>query len=118
AKFFAKHFGEDGTPVLLAPCIKTAQDALYVKNAVALLEVVSGPEKADRGAGALRVLELPKTTCAQKKAAVEELGNLHYARARTALSKLEKERLAQKQHPSAQFACFGSSIADALAQMK
>src|SRR5262249_35738057 len=109
--------GQEGTPVLLAPCIRAGQDFLYVKNAVTLLETVSGPEKAEHGLAALRVLDLPKTTCAQKKAAVEELGALRYSRARLALIRLEKERVAQK-HPSPQFACFGTSIGDALAQLK
>jgi hypothetical protein len=57
-------------------------------------------------------------TCAQKKAAVETIGRLRYTRARGALVKLDKQRLAQKSHPGPALACFGDSISHAIEQLK
>ena len=66
---------------------------------------------------ALRLLDVGKT-CAQKKAAVETIGRLRYLRARGALVKLDRQRLAHAGHPTPAVACFGTTIADTIEQLK
>ena len=66
---------------------------------------------------ALRMLEVGRT-CAQKKSAVEVIRRLHYLRARGALVKLDRMRLAHASHPPAAVACFGTSITETIEQLK
>jgi hypothetical protein len=115
-EFLHKHFADE-TPALLMPCIRAAVDATRIENAAQLIEAVAGAERPELGMAALRVLDVGKT-CAQKKAAVDTIRRLHYLRARGALVKLDRQRLAHKGHEPPTLACFGNSIADTIELLK
>jgi hypothetical protein len=116
-EFLRHNFGAAETPALLLGCIRAADEPDRIAGAAKLLETVSGTDRPELGVAALRVLELGKT-CAQKKAAVETIGRLRYLRARPTLVKLDRQRLAQQAHPTPAVSCFGTSIADAIEQLK
>ena len=116
-QFLRVQFGVEQTPALLLGCIRAAADPIRIENASRLLEAVCGAQRPELAMAALRMLEVGKT-CAQKKAAVEVIGRLHYLRARGALIKLDRVRLAHQSHPPAAVACFGTSIAEAIEQLK
>jgi hypothetical protein len=116
-KFLHEHFGPDEAPVLLLACIRAAVDPNRIENAAQLIESTSGPDRPELGMAAMRMLEVGKT-CVQKKSAVETIRRLHYLRARSALVKLDRARLAQKGQLPPAMACFGTSIAEAIEQLK
>lgn len=116
-EFLRAHFDADGTASLLSACVRAATDAARIDRTAQLLEAVDGSERPELGAAALRMLDVGKT-CAQKKIAVEMIGRLHYLRARGTLVKLDRQRLAHAKNPPPTLACFGSSIADAIEQLK
>jgi serine/threonine-protein kinase len=116
-QFLRDHFGPDETPALLFTCVRVAVEPDRITNAMHLIEITSGPDRPELGQSAMRLLDVGKT-CEQKKSAVETIRRLHYARARGSLVKLDKVRLAQKDHPTAATACFGTSIAETIEQLK
>ena len=115
--FLRTHIGVDDTPPLLLACVRAAADGNRIENASRLIEAVSGGDRPELGMAALRLLDVGKS-CAQKKSAVETIRRLHYLRARTALVKLDRQRLAHQGHEPPTLACFGSTIADAIEQLK
>jgi cytoskeletal protein RodZ len=116
-QFLRDQFGVEQTPPLLLGCIRAAVDPSRIENTSRLVEAVSGAERPELAMAALRMLDLGKT-CAQKKAAVEVIRRLHYLRARGALIKLDRLRLAQQHRPSPAVACFGTTIAETIEQLK
>jgi serine/threonine-protein kinase len=116
-KFLGDHFKADESVGLLAACIQATDEPGRIENTARVIETVGGPERPELGRAAMRILDVGKT-CAQKKAAVETIGRLHYARARGTLIKLDRQRLAQKNHPGPALACFGDSIQHAIEQLK
>jgi tRNA A-37 threonylcarbamoyl transferase component Bud32 len=117
AEFLRAHFDADESAALLAACVRAATDPARVENAARLVETVAGADRPELGMAALRMLDVGKS-CAQKKAAVATIRRLHYLRARAALVKLDRQRLAHQSHPPPALACFGTSIADAIEQLK
>ena len=117
AEFLRAQFGVEQTPSLLLPCIRAATEPGRLENASRVIEAVSGAERPELAMAAARMLDVGKS-CAQKKAAVDVIRRLHYVRARGALVKLDRQRLAHQTHPPAAFACFGTSIAEAIEQLK
>ncbi|HEX8953402.1 MAG TPA: hypothetical protein VF945_16215, partial [Polyangia bacterium] len=115
--FLRAHFDADEAAALLAGCVRAATEPARVENAARLIEGVAGPERPELGLAALRMLEVGKT-CAQKKSAVETIRRLHYLRARGALVKLDRLRLAHASRPPPSLACFGTTIADTIEQLK
>jgi hypothetical protein len=117
-QFLRAQFGADGTAPLLLACVRPAVvEPGRIENASRLIEAVSGAERPELAMAALRLLEVGKT-CAQKKGAVEVIRRLRYLRARGALIKLDRVRLAHQSHPTAATACFGTSIAETIEQLK
>jgi hypothetical protein len=116
-EFLRTQFGTDDTPPLLLACIRATADPKRIENASGLIEAVSGAERPELATAALRMLDVGKT-CAQKKAAVEVIRRLHYLRARSALIKLDRVRLAHQSHPPPAVACFGTTIAETIEQLK
>ncbi len=116
-QFLRAQFGAAESAPLLLGCVRAAVDGNRIENAARLIEAVSGADRPELAMAALRMLDLGKT-CAQKKAAVEVIRRLHYLRARGALIKLDRVRLAHQSHPPAAVACFGTSIAEAIEQLK
>jgi len=117
AEFLRAHFDADETASLLVACVRAATDPARVENAARLIETVAGADRPELGMAALRMLDVGKS-CAQKKTAVATIRRLHYLRARGALVKLDRQRLAHQSHPPPALACFGTSIADAIEQLK
>ena len=115
--FLRAHFDADETAALLLACARAASEPERIVNASALIEAVAGAERPELAMAAMRLLDVGKS-CAQKKAAVETIGRLHYIRARAALVKLDRQRLAQKSHPAPAVACFGTTIADTIERLK
>ncbi len=114
-EFFKAHFDADESAALLNACVRAATEPARIENAAALIEAIAGSERPELGMAALRLLDVGKS-CAQKKAAVETIRRLHYLRARPTLVKLDRQRLA---HPkAAPVACFGTTIADTIEQLK
>jgi serine/threonine protein kinase len=116
-KFLGDHLAADESVGLLAACIQATEDPTRIENTARVIEAVGGTERPELGRAAMRMLDFGKT-CAQKKAAVETIGRLHYVRARGALVKLDRQRLAHKSHPEPALACFGDSIGHAIEQLK
>jgi hypothetical protein len=116
-QFLRAQFGADATAPLLMACVRTAVEPGRIENASRLIEAVSGAERPELAMAALRMLDVGKS-CAQKKGAVEVIRRLHYLRARGALIKLDRVRLAHQSHPTAATACFGTSIAETIEQLK
>jgi len=116
-QFLRAHFDADAAAALLAACVRAASEPARIENAAALIEAVAGAERPELGAAALRLLDVGKS-CAQKKAAVETIRRLRYLRARPALVKLDRARLAHAKNPPPALACFGTSIADAIEELK
>jgi eukaryotic-like serine/threonine-protein kinase len=116
-QFLRAQFGTEETPSLLLGCVRAAVDPGRIENAAKLIAAVSGAERPELAIAALRILDVGKS-CAQKRAAVEVIRRLHYLRARGALIKLDRVRLAHQGHPPASVACFGTSIAEAIEQLK
>ena len=116
-EFLRAHFDADASAALLAACVRAASEPARIENAAALLEAVAGADRPELGMAALRLLDVGKT-CAQKKAAVETIRRLHYLRARPALVKLDRQRLAHPKNPPPAVACFGTTIADTIEQLK
>ena len=117
AEFLRAHFDADESATLLLGCVRAAAEPARIENAARLIESVAGADRPELGMAALHMLDVGKS-CAQKKAAVETIRRLHYLRARGALVKLDRQRLAHQSHPPAALACFGNSIADAIEQLK
>src|SRR5205823_10968619 len=117
AECLRAHIGVAETAPLLLGCIRAAADATRLENAAKLIEAVSGADRPELGVAAMRLLDVGKT-CAQKKSAVEVIRRLRYLRARGALIKLDRQRLAHAGHPPAALACFGTSIAETIEQLK
>jgi hypothetical protein len=115
--FFRAHFDADESAALLLACVRASSEPARIQNASQLIEAIGGAERPELGMAAMRLLDVGKS-CAQKKAAVETIGRLHYIRARGALVKLDRQRLAQKSHPTAAVACFGTTIADTIERLK
>jgi serine/threonine-protein kinase len=115
--FLRAHFDADQTAALLLACVRATTEPSRIQNASAFIEAVAGAERPELGMAAMRLLDIGKT-CAQKKAAVETIGRLHYIRARAALVKLDRQRLAHQQHPPPAVACFGTTIADTIERLK
>ena len=115
--FLRAHFDADETAALLAACVRAATEPARIDNAAQLIESVAGAERPELGLAALRMLDVGKT-CAQKKTAVETIRRLRYLRARPALVKLDRLRLAHPKNPPPAVACFGTTIADAIEQLK
>jgi eukaryotic-like serine/threonine-protein kinase len=115
--FFRAHFDADESAALLLTCVRASSEPARIQNASQLIEAIGGAERPELGMAAMRLLDVGKS-CAQKKAAVEIIGRLHYIRARGALVKLDRQRLAQKSHPTAAVACFGTTIADTIERLK
>ncbi len=116
-QFLRDQFGVEQTPPLLLACIRAAAEPGRIENTARLIEAVSGADRPELAMAALRMLDIGKT-CAQKKAAVETIRRQHYLRARGALIKLDRLRLAQQHHPSPAVACFGTTIAETIEQLK
>jgi hypothetical protein len=116
-EFLRSQLGADETATLLGACVRASSDPNRIENASRLIAAVAGAERPELAVAALRMLEVGKS-CAQKKAAVEVIGRLRYLRARGALVKLDRVRLAQQSHPPATLACFGTTIANAIEQLK
>jgi hypothetical protein len=116
-QFLAEHFGAGETPPLMMACVRAAGDAGRIDSAARLIESVAGADRPEIGMAEMRILDVGKT-CAQKKAAVEVIRRMHYLRARGALIKLDRVRLAHQNHPPAAVACFGTAIAEAIEQLK
>ncbi len=116
-EFLRAHFDADEAAALLVGGARAATDPARVENAGELIALAAGPERPELGMTALRMLEVGKS-CAQKKAAVETIRRLHYLRARGALVKLDRLRLAHQSHPPAALACFGTTIAETIEQLK
>jgi serine/threonine protein kinase len=116
-EFLRAHFDADETAALLAACVRAATEPARIENAAALIESVAGADRPELGMAALRMLDVGKT-CAQKKAAVETIRRLRYLRARPTLVKLDRLRLAHPKNPPAAVACFGTTLADAIEQLK
>jgi serine/threonine-protein kinase len=106
-EFLRRHFGTQDTPGLLLECIRAAAEPERIAGMTRLIETVSGADRPELGAAALRMLAVSKS-CAQKEAAVRSIGRLRYLPARPALVKLERQRLG----------CLGTAVADALAELK
>src|SRR5262249_42948885 len=85
--FFERNLGADRAPVLLLPCIRAALDAKRLENAARLIEEVSGAERPERGLAAVHLLDLPTSTCAQKRTAVGIIVAAHYGKARGVLQR-------------------------------
>ena len=111
------HFGADDAAAVLAACVRAATEPSRIENTAQVIEAVAGADRPELGMAAMRLLDLGKS-CAQKKAAVETIRRLHYLRARSALVKLDRQRLAQKSHPAPAVACFGTTIADTIEALK
>ena len=116
-QFLRAQIGVAETPPLLYACIRAASDPARIDNAAHVLEEVAGSERPELAMAALRMLDVGKT-CAQKRAAVETIRRLHYLRARGTLVKLDRQRLAHQGHEPPALACFGTTIADAIEQLK
>jgi hypothetical protein len=116
-EFLRAHFDADASAALLAACVRDATEPVRIEKAAQLIEAVAGAERPELGMAALRLLDVGKS-CAQKKAAVETIRRLHYLRARGALVKLDRLRLAHASHPPPSVACFGTTIADTIEQLK
>jgi hypothetical protein len=101
----------------LLACVRATSDPNRIDNAAKVIESVAGAERPELAMAALRMLDVGKT-CAQKKAAVETIRRLHYLRARGTLVKLDRQRLAHQSHEPATLACFGTTIAEAIEQLK
>ncbi|MCA1662676.1 MAG: serine/threonine protein kinase [Myxococcales bacterium] len=117
AEFLRAQIGVAETPTLLVACIRAAGDPNRIENAAQVIESVAGAERPELGIAALRMLDVGKT-CAQKKAAVEVIRRLRYMRARATLIKLDRQRLAHQSHEPATLECFGTTIAEAIEQLK
>jgi hypothetical protein len=117
ATFLRGHFDADENAALLLACVRATVEPSRIENAARLIEATVGAERPELGMAAMRMLDVGKT-CAQKKAAVETIRRLHYLRARNALVKLDRLRLAQKGHPTPAVSCFGTVIAETIEQLK
>ncbi|HEX4456387.1 MAG TPA: protein kinase [Polyangia bacterium] len=116
-QFLREQLGVEPTAALLLACIRATVEPSRIENTARLIEAVAGGERPELAMAALRMLDVGKS-CAQKKAAVEVIRRLHYLRARGALITLDRVRLAQAHHPSPAVACFGTTIADTIEQLK
>jgi hypothetical protein len=116
-QFLRTQIGIAETPSLLLACVRATSDPNRIDNAAKVIESVAGAERPELAMAALRMLDVGKT-CAQKKAAVETIRRLHYLRARGTLVKLDRQRLAHQSHEPATLACFGTTIAEAIEQLK
>ena len=116
-EFLHTRFDADGAAALLAGCVRAATEPARIENTSRLLAAVAGAERPELGMAAMRLLDLGKS-CAQKKAAVETIRRLRYVRARGALVKLDRQRLAHAKNPPPTVACFGTTIADTIEELK
>jgi hypothetical protein len=116
-QFLRAQIGVAETPALLLACVRASSDPNRIDNAANVIEAVAGADRPELGMAALRMLDVGKT-CAQKKTAVETIRRLHYLRARGTLVKLDRQRLAHQSHEPAALACFGTTIAEAIEQLK
>jgi serine/threonine-protein kinase len=116
-EFLRARFDADGTAALLAGCVRAATEPARVENTARLIAAIAGAERPELGMAAMRLLDLGKS-CAQKKAAVETIRRLRYLRARGALVKLDRQRLAHAKNPPPPLACFGTTIADTIEELK
>jgi len=116
-QFLRAQIGVAEAPSLLLACARATSDPNRIENAAKVIESVAGAERPELAVAALRMLDVGKT-CAQKKAAVETIRRLHYLRARGTLVKLDRQRLAHQSHEPAALACFGTTIAEAIEQLK
>ena len=116
-QFLRAQIGVDQAPSLLLACVRATSDPNRIDNAAKVIESVAGAERPELAIAALHLLDVSKS-CAQKKAAVEVIRRLHYLRARGTLVKLDRQRLAHQGHEPAALACFGTTIAEAIEQLK
>src|SRR5262249_38390165 len=115
--FLRADIGVEPATSLLLSCVRASSEPARIENAARVIEAVAGADRPELGLAAMRMLDVGKT-CAQKKAAVDVIRRLHYLRARNALIKLDRVRLAHQSHPPASVACFGTSIAETIEQLK
>jgi hypothetical protein len=116
-EFLHARFDADGAAALLAGCVRATAEPARVENTSRLLAAVAGAERPELGMAAMRLLDVGKS-CAQKKAAVETIRRLRYVRARSALVKLDRQRLAHAKNPPPAVACFGTTIAETIEELK